>query len=207
MPSGAEVISSIGDALSLLRAERERTVSATDATLVAALVADVENEVLAAGAAPGSVEVRVEELAEKGTVRAIATGAVGLKSGAVPGRADATDAAIAAAVDAAGGGSVERIGAFHVVVGARALTVLDRYGDVAAELDGEIVLAADAGTLASVVQRRTRARGPVTLRPSAWVIDGVRLMELTTGDVASAAAALVAAGADAVLVGRTIGGG
>ena len=49
-PTGAEVISSIGDALSLVRAERERTVAAIDAADLRRLAGEVEAEVLAAGA-------------------------------------------------------------------------------------------------------------------------------------------------------------
>ena len=86
VPAEAEIISSIGDALSMVRAERERTVSVLTAEVVRQLSQDAENEALAAGAAPGTVEVRIEELPERGTVRAIATGTVGLRTGACPGR-------------------------------------------------------------------------------------------------------------------------
>ena len=86
VPPGAEIISSIGDALSMVRAERERTVSVLTAEVVRQLSDDAENEALAAGAAPGSVEVRIEEMPERGTVRAIATGTVGLRTGALPAR-------------------------------------------------------------------------------------------------------------------------
>ncbi len=87
VPDGAEVISSLGDALSLVRAERERTVDATDATVVSRLMDEVEAELLSAGAAASTIDIRVEERPEKGTVRAVATGAIGLTTGALPGRA------------------------------------------------------------------------------------------------------------------------
>ena len=86
VPDRAEVISSIGDALSLIRAERERTVHEFDPRVARQLAAEVENEVVAAGAAPTSVEVLIEEQPDKGTVRAVATGAIGLQAGARPGR-------------------------------------------------------------------------------------------------------------------------
>ncbi len=70
VPDRAEVISSIGDALSLIRAERERTLHAFDPQVARQLAAEVENEVVAAGAAPTSVEVLIEEQPDKGTVRA-----------------------------------------------------------------------------------------------------------------------------------------
>ncbi len=69
IPPHAEVISSIGDALSLLRAERERTVEVADAATIEAMMDDVEAEVVAAGASPASVEVRFEEVPERSTIR------------------------------------------------------------------------------------------------------------------------------------------
>jgi hypothetical protein len=52
VPPAAEVISSVGDALSLVRVERERTFASAEGTDVTSLVADVEAEAVAAGAAP-----------------------------------------------------------------------------------------------------------------------------------------------------------
>ncbi|HUR75172.1 MAG TPA: hydantoinase/oxoprolinase family protein, partial [Sporichthya sp.] len=98
VPPRAEVISAVGDALSLIRAERERTFatnSSTDnAAELALLVAEVEAEAVRAGAGPASLDVRVEHIPERGAVRVTATGAVGLASEAVPGRppADADSA-------------------------------------------------------------------------------------------------------------------
>src|SRR5581483_2635932 len=87
VPPAAEVISSVGDALSLVRVERERTFASAEGADVAALVADVEAEAVAAGAAPASLDVQVQQMPSKGAVRVVATGAVALASGLVPGRA------------------------------------------------------------------------------------------------------------------------
>lgn len=86
VPDGAEVISSIGDALSLVRAERERSVVAPTAADSAALAAEAEAECVAAGASAASIDVRVDYEADRSTLRAVATGAVGLEAGALPGR-------------------------------------------------------------------------------------------------------------------------
>ncbi len=110
VPPEAEVISSLGDALSLLRAERERTVSTVESEGLRELARAVEAELLAAGAAPGSIEVRVDEEPEKGTVRAVATGAIGLRTGARPGRPAEDDAAVARAAASAGFGPPRRAG-------------------------------------------------------------------------------------------------
>jgi hypothetical protein len=192
VPEGAEVISSIGDALSLIRAERERTVQTITPELVRAIMDEVEADAIAAGAAPGSLDVQVEEQAETGTIRAIATGAVGLQTGARPGRDSATrDEAVQAAAPF-GGGELQRAGDYWVVQRPDHLVVLDRFAEPVAEIIGEIVTEADE--LAAVVERRTRYRGPVTLRPSIWVLDGNRFVELSSGDVVTSARAMSGAG-------------
>jgi N-methylhydantoinase A len=189
VPDRAEVISSIGDALSLIRAERERTVHEFDPQLARQLAAEVENDVVAAGASPTSVEVLIEEQPDKGTVRAVATGAIGLQAGARPGRAAATDAEIEAAAAPLGGGNVRAAGTFWLAVQPTKVLVLDRFGDPAAEILG--VVADHPDDVAALVDKLTKYRGPVTLKPSVWVIDGSHLMELSSGDVVASADAVV----------------
>lgn len=200
VPPGAEVISSIGDALSLLRAERERTAQATDASLIDDLVAEVEAEITAAGAAPSSIEVRVIEQADKGTVRAVATGAVALSSGAVPGR-EAIDRDTALARAGAAGASVEAVGAFWVGTvaatgkrGERAVA-LDRWGDTVVDTEGDVLIDPPAATLAEVltasVARHTRHRGPVTLEPAVWIFSANRATEVDSGDRVATALTII----------------
>ena len=202
VPDRAEVISSIGDALSLIRAERERTVHEFDPQLARQLAAEVENEVVAAGAAPTSVEVLIEEQPDKGTVRAVATGAIGLQAGARPGRPAATDAEIEAAAAPLGGGNVRAAGTFWLAVQPTKVLVLDRFGDPAAEIIG--VVADHPDDVAALVDKLTKYRGPVTLKPSVWVIDGSHLMELSSGDVVASAEAVVDESRDQTfIVGRS----
>ena len=164
-----------------------------DPSVVRELMREVENEAIAAGAAPASLDVRVEEQADKGTVRAIATGAVGLRSGAMPGRAVATADALA--------GAVRPIGAYFLSAEGSRVTVLDRYGDPAAEIIGTVVDGRE--NLAAAVERNTRFRGPITLKPSIWVIDGARLLELSSGDIVKAAGEFATgAHTDTFIVGR-----
>ena len=176
----AEVISSIGDALSLLRAERERTVSNTDAALIEAMMDDVEAEVVAAGASPASVEVRVEEVPERGTVRAVATGAVGLQAGALPGRSECDESTVRSA--APKGATVEQHGRFWVVDDAKRVRVLDRYGDDVVDVEG---VRTDGEHVGEVFTEHIKYRGPVTLRPNVWILDGRRLVELASFDPAA----------------------
>ena len=186
VPEGAAVISSIGDALSLVRVERERTVDSLDGEMARQLLAEVEAEAVAAGASPGSLEVRLEERPESGTVRAIATGAVGLLAGAIPGRHPALLTHITAG--APEGADVVEAGQYWLVVGGSHIDVLDRFGDPTAAMAGEVV---EPSGLADAALRHTRYRGPVTLRPSVWVIDGSRLLELSSGDVVASATAMI----------------
>ena len=173
IPNDAEVISSIGDALSLVRAERERTVTSADAGTLEAMMADVEAEVVAAGASPASVEVRVEEVPERSTLRAIAIGAVGLAAGAMPGRHEVDGEALHDG--AANGASITPAGRYWLVRRGDNIEVLDRYGDEAITLRGEEV---PVEGLDAAIERHTRFRGPITLRPTVWIIDDRRLLEL-----------------------------
>ncbi|MGZ4681743.1 MAG: hydantoinase/oxoprolinase family protein [Acidimicrobiales bacterium] len=212
VPDGAEVISSLGDALSLVRAERERTVDATGASVVNQLMDEVEAELLGAGAAASTIDIRVEERPEKGTVRAVATGAIGLTTGALPGRApiDADEAAriVADLGLGSGAGAVHPIGAYWLAGGGEhpgRVVVLDRFGDVLVDVVGDVDRTGDATVIGAAVERLTRHRGPVTLLPSVWVIHRSRFTELSSGDRAAAAAQLVAGSTEpfAAIVGQS----
>jgi N-methylhydantoinase A len=177
IPEHAEIISSIGDALSLLRAERERTADATDPAIIEAMMEEVEQEVVAAGASPASVEVRLEEIPERSAIRAVATGAVGLSSGALPGRHELDEATIRAAFDAQC--SVVSAGLFWLATRDGRIDVLDRFGDVVSAITGEITTEEN---LTKTVEAHTKYRGPVTLRPTIWIIDRRRLIELAAAE-------------------------
>src|SRR5262249_27687820 len=79
-PDHPEVLSSIGAALSLVRAELVRHCSGPGAT--AALARDAERACVEAGAAPMTVTVQARFEARDGRLRAVATGAAALESGA-----------------------------------------------------------------------------------------------------------------------------
>ncbi len=217
VPEGAEIISSIGDALSLIRVERERTVDATDAGLIRRLLAEVEEEAVAAGASKATLDLRIEELPEQGTVRAIATGAVAMSAGAVPGRpvVSAEDLmsqlggmnghAGAGLTEGHAGATIQRAGSYWLATHGGFVLVLDRFGDLVSEIEGTIASAGASDvtsgaassletfteSVRALVEKTTRYRGPITLRPSAWVIDGSAIVEVSSGDIASGVAALV----------------
>jgi N-methylhydantoinase A len=198
VPDGAEVISSIGDALSLVRAERELAARDPAPEAVQLLTAQAREAAIAAGAAPGSIDVRIEHSPERAALRAIATGAVGLQAGAMPGRRP-IDAGEAGEILARAHchGDATAVGSFwvgHVNSGSERIIVLDRFGDAVVDTAGDLV---DLGTSAvtdmrSVVQRNTKRLGPVMLPPTVWVIHADSLVEIASGDVGGTAETLAA---------------
>ncbi len=196
VPEAAEVISSIGDALSLVRAERERTFAQVSPAEVDALVAEVEAEVLAAGAGPATVDVQVIRVPERGAVRAVATGALALASGVTAGRPPIT-ASEAAAITRARHVTAdpEPVGPYWLASDHGRVVVLDRFGDVVLEVKGEAVhgpALPSPGTdglaaLGALLDRHVRHMGPVTVSPTAWLLRGSQLAELGEPDAATLA--------------------
>ncbi|MDQ3899155.1 MAG: hypothetical protein M3319_01420, partial [Actinomycetota bacterium] len=188
------------------RAERERTVSRATSAEVDALIAEVEAEALAAGASPTSLQVQVSQIGERGAIRAVAVGALVLGSGVVPGRPPLSREAIVEVARAAGGsGQVDQVGQFWLSRLDGRVLLLDRFGDPALDVQGEAILVNGTGgeslraTLGSVVSRHVRHVGPVTVQPTAWVVQQGRIQELADPEVIEAT---VGSGAAAVIVGR-----
>jgi N-methylhydantoinase A len=206
VPPGAEVISSMGDALSLVRAERERTVSRPTPADVDALIAEVEAEALAAGASPTSLQVQVSQISDRGAIRAVAVGALVLGSGVVPGRPPLSRESIIDVARAAGGSEqVDPVGRFWLSSLDGRVLLLDRFGDPALDVRGEAILVDGSSdksweaAIEAVVSRHIRHVGPITVQPTTWVVQEGRIRELANPD---AIAGTVGAGAAAVIVGR-----
>jgi hypothetical protein len=197
----------MGDALSLVRAERERTVSRPTRADVDALIAEVEAEALAAGASPTSLQVQVSQITDRGAIRAVAVGALVLGSGVVPGRPPLSREAIIDLARAAGGSEqVDPVGRFWLSsLGGRVL-LFDRFGDPTLDVRGEAILVDGSpdepleATIGSLLARHVRNVGPITVQPTAWVVQDGRIRELSDPN---AIADTVGAGAAAVIVGRT----
>jgi hypothetical protein len=210
VPPAAEVISSVGDALSLVRVERERTFSSDEGADVAALVADVEAEAVAAGAAPASLDVQVQQIPSKGAVRVVATGAVALASGLIPGRAPVGPDEAATAARERGFPAPVQVGSYWLSRhsdGERVL-LLDRFGDVVLEAKGEALdVPADRDEASPLVERlvtgQTRHMGPVTLAPTVWLVSGHRLTELSESEQSDLTRTLPSGSGSVIIVGRT----
>ena len=206
VPDRAEVISAVGDALSLVRAERERTFARITPTDVRDLIADVEDEAVRAGAFEESLDIRVTQNAQRGAVRVTATGAVALASGALPGRAPATAEEAGRAAHRRGFATVAPAGSHWVAVDGGRVAMLDRYADVVIDVTGEALVAPNDDQIADAVRRHTRRSGPVASPPSAWVVTGRRLVELDTTDAAGHAAHVAALAVDdrpLLIIGRS----
>jgi N-methylhydantoinase A/oxoprolinase/acetone carboxylase beta subunit len=210
VPPAAEVISSVGDALSLVRVERERTFASAEGADVASLVADVEAEAVAAGAAPASLDVQVQQLPSTGAVRFVATGAVALASGLIPGRAPVGPAEAAGAAAAAGFPPPEAVGSYWLSrhpSGDRVL-LLDRFGDAVLDVKGHAAaVPADRAAAGPMVQElvagQVRHMGPVTLSPTVWLVTGHRLTELSEAEQSDLVRHLPAGDGAVIIVGRT----
>ena len=113
-------------------------------------------------------------------IRAIATGAVGLQAGALPGRGECDEATIRAT--ACKGATVEQRGRFWLIGDDKRVQVLDRYGDEVVAVEG---VRTDGTQVGAVFEAHIKYRGPITLRPTVWIIEGRRLVELGSFDAAA----------------------
>jgi N-methylhydantoinase A/oxoprolinase/acetone carboxylase beta subunit len=210
VPPAAEVISSVGDALSLVRVERERTFASAGGVDLEALVAEAEAEAVAAGAAPASLDVQVEQVPTKGAVRVVATGAVALASGLIPGRAPVAAGEAAEVAAKVGFPAPEPVGSYWLArhPAAERVLLLDRFGDVVLDVKGEAApVPPEAPDGARVIERlvagQVRNMGPVRLVPTVWLVTGHRLTELSEADQSDLRRHLPSGNGAVVIVGRS----
>ena len=188
-PPDGEVISSVGDALSLIRVAVERTASNGPAG-VTDLHREAEEAAIRAGAAPGTVRTESEAVPDRGAVRVVAHGSVALESGALPGDpALPEDDIDRAARDLIGDGArvVARNPFFSVFTApnggsAERFAVLDARGAVATAGEG-LVLTGDATEVSAALSERlpalTRHVGPFSVAPGVRILRSARLVDLT----------------------------
>ena len=204
-PAHPEVLSSIGAALSLVRAEAVRHPSGPGDG--AGLAQDARRACVAAGAAPLTVAVQTAFEPREGLLRAVATGAVALEAGAAS--REPLDEAGQRAVAATAAGSepgalrlVAATGFYRVFAddGTSRVTVVDGLGTVPVCERARSILTGDdpAALLAELrvaVDAGTTNLGVAALLPRVCVVAGAQVVDL--GDrrraedvVAGAAAAL-----------------
>lgn len=101
-PDHAELLSSVGAALSLVRVQLERSTQGSIDTM--AMVREAEHSCVKAGAAPNTVSVETAFDYKKGVVRAIASGSIALEVGAAQKKEAAPELCLANAARALGTG-------------------------------------------------------------------------------------------------------
>jgi N-methylhydantoinase A/oxoprolinase/acetone carboxylase beta subunit len=187
-PDHAPVLSSIGAALSLVRAEVAR--SSTAGTAAHDVAHEAERRCVEAGAAPLTVCVETAFDADHGVVRAVATGAAALETGAA--RRDPVDEPerLRAAAEALGIAG-ERLSVvastdFYRVYsenGRGRVAVVDARGAVPLAEDARRILAGERGGLVAdlraAVEDATVNLGVATMLPRVALICGPRILDMS----------------------------
>lgn len=188
IPPDAEVISSIGDALSLVRVEIERIVG-RDPKSIAAIHHEAESLAIAAGAAPSSLQVESSAVPERHALRIVAIGSVALESDAGGQPAAVDDETLRLVAKRTLGGEAELYARndFYSVFAAageprRRYVVVDRHGSLALQGEG-LLLSGGGGSIAAQLDERvpalTRHIGPMAVAPAVRLLRGTRLVDLT----------------------------
>jgi len=188
MPRHAEVLSSVGAALSLVRAEVTRSAAGDVAAVDLSL--EAERACVGLGAAPASITVETSFDARERVVRAVATGAVALETGAAgrkppPEPARLQAAAEALAIDETLLSLLARTEYYTVYSenGSGRVAVVDALGAVPVAEDARRVFAGDGETflerLAHEVDAGSRKLGVATMLPRVVVVCGSRILDLS----------------------------
>ncbi len=187
IPPEAEVISSVGDALSMVRIEIERTLVNPDGAAIETLHRDAEEAALKAGAAPSTIQVESEAVPERGALRVVAYGSLALEAGA---RQEPTDAGgrqrIARMMLGEEPSLIGETSSYSVYANERSsrrrFIVVDRAGSVVADVRGTALTGTGLEVAAALEERvpaQTRYFGPLKVAPAVRVIRGSRLIDLT----------------------------
>lgn len=212
IPRHAEVISSIGDALSLIRVEVERGLSALTAEELAEAHRDAEKAAVSAGAAPETVYTESHPIPERRALRTVGIGALSLDSNSPTVFLGDEDLQLIAKRRLGEDGELVAATGFYFVFaagnGAREFVVIDGRGSIAASGRGQIIQGRGdevAAGIRETLDGCVRHMGPVTITPAVKVIRGGRLSDfslLSSQDqlVDAVAAECGRAGGDPVVV-------
>jgi N-methylhydantoinase A len=187
IPPDAEVISSIGDALSMVRVEVERTLARPSTEAVAAVHREAEAAAMRAGAAPATIQLESEAVPERGALRVTAYGSLALDGGAQGDAMDQGRAEEAARVALGIPPTLVAISEFFAVFaadgdGERGFAVVDRKGSIAAAGRGRVIVGLGrevAPALQERVPALARHYGPIAVAPALRLVRGPRLVDLT----------------------------
>ena len=210
IPSDAEVISSVGDALSPVRVEMEHSLDSAGGAALGALHRRAEEAAVAAGAAPATVRVESSSIPERRALRVVAVGSVALESRS-PAGTDLGSAGVRAVATAALGDDASELlldnGHYSVFVGGpsarRRVAIVDDRGSLAHVSEARVVSGPGQeleSALEDLITGMARRFGPVAVAPAVRVVRGPRLVDLSL--LSSLPRALDAARAECVAAGE-----
>jgi N-methylhydantoinase A len=187
IPPDAEVISSVGDALSMVRIELEKTLVNPDGAAIEALHRNVEEAAINAGANPSTVQVESEAVPERGALRVAAYGSLALESGSNETPLDLDDERELAQRVLGTTPSLMGRTPFYAVYGSdstpqKSFIVIDRKGSIVVAASGTALIGTGVEVGAALAERvpaLTRHFGPLKVGPAVRVIRGARLIDLT----------------------------
>jgi N-methylhydantoinase A len=187
IPPDAEVISSVGDALSMVRIELEKTLVNPDGAAIEALHRNVEEAAINAGANPSTVQVESEAVPERGALRVAAYGSLALESGSNETPLDLDDERDLAQRVLGTTPSLMGRTPFYAVYGndstpQKSFIVIDRKGSIVVAASGTALIGTGVEVGAALAERvpaLTRHFGPLKVGPAVRVIRGARLIDLT----------------------------
>ncbi len=187
IPPDAEVISSVGDALSMVRVEIERSLTRPSTQAVAAVHKEAESAVVRAGAAAGTIQLESQAIPERGALRVTAYGSVALdgRPDGEVGDASRIDETARAALgdDASLVATNDFFSIFATGTGdERSFAVVDRRGSLAVQGRGRLFVGRGREVAAALEERvpaLVRHYGPVAVAPAVRLVRGPRLVDLT----------------------------
>jgi N-methylhydantoinase A len=189
-PQHPEVLSSIGAALALVRAEVTRTATQDDVTASLELVREAELSCVAVGAAPDTVTVETVYDTRAGVYRATATGSIALEVGAA-GRGEVDSTARLMAACAALGLPPEELSLlssndFYRVYsenGSGRVAVVDPHGTVALTDSANRIFAAEGAEFLERLRQELDGTmldlGVVRVLPRVSIVCGPRILDLS----------------------------
>jgi hypothetical protein len=185
IPRDAEVISSVGDALSLVRVEIERTLSKATTKAVAELHLQVETAAIEAGADPSTLQIESRAVPERGALRVTAFGSAALSAEAMP--FDRSNNARIVPPELGEAAEMVFANDFYSVFteGAgddRHFVVVDGHGSIALRGRGQVLVGPGAELKEAVAERigkSVRHYGPIAVAPALRVLRGTRLADMT----------------------------
>lgn len=183
IPEDAEVISSVGDALSLIRVEVEKALPEATSRAIADVHRDAEAAAIDAGAAPETIHVESEAVPERRALRAIAYGSVALTGASTPKKLGEEELAIIArSVLGDEASPAASNGFFSVFANGDSFAILDRHGAVAARGEGVILVGPGREVAAGLGERvpaSVKHFGPIAVAPPLRILRGPRLVDLS----------------------------